>query len=77
MIGLIADEFAVFIAGEGNAEVDKLHKAACAACRFRERDTCVDATARAEIPCHFSHAVRHAGGEGKLVIRLLIAARVA
>ena len=77
VVRLVAHEFAVAVRGEGHAQQVELQERARRSRRLAQRGIAVHAAAREQVARHLAGAVRRAGGQGELVIGLLVAARVA
>ena len=77
MVGLVARVFAVFVGGEGNAQLHQAEEAAGGVGRLAQGMLSHDAAPGVEGVRHFAHAVPVRAAEGELVVGLLVAARVA
>ena len=77
VVRLVAHILAVLVRRERHAELHELQKAARRARRLAQRDVAVHPPAAIERLGQIAHAVAVASREGELVIRLLVAARVA
>ena len=77
VVGLVADILAVLVGRERHAEIRQLHKGAERTGRLGQRGVAVDTAAGEQRFRHLLHGIRAVGGDGQLVIGLLVAAGVA